>query len=308
MKDLFRRGPKRFTPAERDSGQRIPDNMWVKCPSCGDLTYVKQLQDNLRVCKCGHHMRLSAREWLSLLDQGTFIEEDAGLAPQDPLEFVSAKDNYAQKLRETQEQTGLYDALIAGSGAIDGRRLQITVSEFDFIGGSMGSVFGEKLARAAERAADQGVPLLTITATGGARQHEGALSLMQMAKANMALTRLAAAGQPHIALLVDPCYAGVLASYASVADVIIAEPGARIGFAGRRVIEQTIRQKLPPNFQTAEFLLDHGMIDMVTQRTELRATLIKLLGLYDREPAPVSPDIAVHSNGAAAGAGLATLR
>jgi acetyl-CoA carboxylase carboxyl transferase subunit beta len=286
MKDLFRRGPKRFTAATRENGQHIPDNMWVKCPACGDLTYVKQLQDNLRVCKCGHHMRLSAREWLDLLDPGSFVEEDAGLAPDDPLEFVSAKDNYAQKLRESQELTGLYDALIAGAGMIDGRPLQVTVSEFDFIGGSMGSVFGEKLARAAERAAAQRVPLLTITATGGARQHEGVLSLMQMAKANMALTRLAQAGQPHIALLVDPCYAGVLASYASVADVIIAEPGARIGFAGRRVIEQTIRQKLPPNFQTAEFLLEHGMVDMVVARGELRATVGRLLNLYSATPGP----------------------
>jgi acetyl-CoA carboxylase carboxyl transferase subunit beta len=281
MKDLFRRGPKRFTPAARENGQHIPDNMWVKCPACGDLTYVKQLQDNLKVCKCGHHMRLSAREWLGLLDPSSFTEDDARLAPEDPLEFVSAKDNYAQKVKESQEQTGLYDALLAGRGTLGGRPVQVTVSEFEFIGGSMGSVFGEKLARAAERATDHRLPLLTITATGGARQHEGALSLMQMAKVNMALTRLAAAGLPHIALLVDPCYAGVLASYASVADVIIAEPGARIGFAGRRVIEQTIRQKLPPNFQTAEFLLEHGMIDMVMPRSELRATIGKLLGLYD---------------------------
>jgi acetyl-CoA carboxylase carboxyl transferase subunit beta len=296
MKDLFRRGPRRFTPAARENGQHIPDNMWVKCPACGDLTYVKQLQDNLKVCKCGHHMRLSAREWLGLLDVGSFTEDDARLAPEDPLEFVSAKDNYAQKVRESQEQTGLYDALLAGRGTLGGRPVQVTVSEFDFIGGSMGSVFGEKLARAAERAAEHRLPLLTITATGGARQHEGALSLMQMAKVNMALTRLAAAGQPHIALLVDPCYAGVLASYASVADVIIAEPGARIGFAGRRVIEQTIRQKLPPNFQTAEFLLEHGMIDMIVPRSELRMTIGKLLGLYDRatdSAVPLYDDVAI---------------
>ncbi|HWQ11301.1 MAG TPA: acetyl-CoA carboxylase, carboxyltransferase subunit beta [Roseiflexaceae bacterium] len=290
MKDLFRRGPKRFTPAARNNGQHIPDNMWVKCPSCGDLTYVKQLSDNLKVCKCGYHMRLGAREWLGLLDAGSFVEEDGGLAPLDPLEFVSTKDNYAQKLRESQEQTGLYDALVTGRGAIGGQPLQIAVSEFDFIGGSMGSVFGEKLARAAERAAERGVPLLTITATGGARQHEGVFSLMQMAKVNVALTRLADARQPHIALLVDPCYAGVLASYASVADVIIAEPGARVGFAGRRVIEQTIRQKLPPNFQTAEFLLEHGLVDMVVPRAELRATIGKLLRLYDR-----APESAVHA-------------
>jgi acetyl-CoA carboxylase carboxyl transferase subunit beta len=254
--------------------------MWVKCSSCGELIYVKQLNDNLKVCKCGYHMRLTAREWLGLLDSDSFEEWDADLAPCDPLDFVSTKDIYTQKLQENQERTGLNDALISGQGTIEGRPLQVAVSEFGFIGGSMGSVYGERLARAAERAADQMVPLLTITATGGARQHEGVLSLMQMAKTNMALTRLAAVGQPHIALLVDPCYAGVMASYASVADIIIAEPGARIGFAGQRVIEQTIRQKLPPHFQTAEFMLEHGMIDLVVPRAELRLTLARLLRLY----------------------------
>jgi acetyl-CoA carboxylase carboxyl transferase subunit beta len=280
MKEWFRRQPKHFTPAPRENGQQIPDNMWVKCSSCGELNYVKQLNDNLKVCKCSYHMRLTAREWLSVLDADSFVEEDAELAPCDPLEFVSTKDIYAQKLRENQERTGLNDALISGCGTIDGRPLQLAVSEFGFIGGSMGSVYGERLARGAERAAERGTPLFTITATGGARQHEGVLSLMQMAKTNMALTRLAAAGQVHIALLVDPCYAGVMASYASVADIIIAEPGARIGFAGQRVIEQTIRQKLPPHFQTAEFMLEHGMIDMVVQRSDLRMTLARLLRLY----------------------------
>ncbi len=280
MKELFRRTPKPFTPGSRHNGQSIPDNMWAKCPACGELTYVKQLNDNLKVCKCGHHMRLQAREWLGLLDEGSFVEEDVALAPSDPLHFVSAKDNYAQKIGENQERTGLNDALVSGHGAIESLALQVAVSEFGFIGGSMGSVYGEKLARAVEQAARRGVPLLTITATGGARQHEGVLSLMQMAKVNMALTRLAAAGQPHIALLVDPCYAGVMASYASVADIIIAEPGARVGFAGQRVIEQTIRQKLPANFQTAEFMLEHGMIDMVIARRELRPTLARLLRLY----------------------------
>jgi acetyl-CoA carboxylase carboxyl transferase subunit beta len=287
MKELFRRTPKHFTPGVRSNGQQIPDNMWVKCTACGELTYVKQLNDNLKVCKCGHHMRLLARDWVGLLDEESFQEADTCLAPSDPLGFVSAKDNYAQKIVEYQERTGLNDALVTGSGSIDGRTLQIAVSEFSFIGGSMGSVYGEKLARAVERAALRGTPLLTITATGGARQHEGVLSLMQMAKVNIALTRLAAVGMPHIALLVDPCYAGVMASYASVADVIIAEPGARVGFAGQRVIEQTIRQKLPPNFQTAEFMLEHGMIDMVVPRGELRATLARLLKLY-ATPTPIA--------------------
>jgi acetyl-CoA carboxylase carboxyl transferase subunit beta len=284
MKEFFRRTPKHFTPGARTEGQQIPDNMWVKCPSCGELTYVKQLNDNLKVCKCGYHMRLFAREWLGLLDADSFEEHDTTLAPTDPLIFVSAKDNYAQKVIENQERTGLNDALVTGRGAIDGNPLQIAVSEFGFIGGSMGSVYGEKLARAVEQATRHAIPLMTITATGGARQHEGVLSLMQMAKVNIALTRLAAAGLPHIALLVDPCYAGVMASYASVADVIIAEPGARVGFAGQRVIEQTIRQKLPLNFQTAEFMLEHGMIDMVVARSELRATVARLLRLYAATP------------------------
>lgn len=280
MKEFFRRTPKHFTPAKRNNNQQIPDNMWVKCAACGELIYVKQLNDNLKVCKCGHHMRLTAHEWLGLLDEGSFVEQDADLAPCDPLGFVSPRHNYAERVAEKQKQTGLYDAIISGHGTIEDHPLEIGVTEFEFVGGSMGSVYGEKLARAAERAADNGTPLLTINATGGARQEEGVLALMQMAKINMALTRLAAAGQPHISVLVDPCYGGVLASYVSVADIIIAEPGARIGFAGRRVIEQTIRQKLPPHFQTAEFMLEHGMIDMIVSRSELRATLARLLRLY----------------------------
>ncbi|MDW8212948.1 MAG: acetyl-CoA carboxylase, carboxyltransferase subunit beta [Roseiflexaceae bacterium] len=279
MKDLFRRAPKRFTAA-RIENQPIPDNMWVKCPSCGDLIYTRQFSDNLKVCKCGYHMRLAAREWLGLLDDGSFIEFDAALAPVDALGFVSPRHVYEQKLSESQEQTGLNDALITGSGAIDSMPLCLAITEFEFIGGSMGGAFGERLARIIERAANARVPLVTINASGGARQEEGTLALLQMAKVNVALTRLAAAGQPHIAVLVDPCYGGVLASYASVADIIIAEPGARIGFAGRRVIEQTVRQKLPAHFQTAEFLLSHGMIDMVTPRSELRNVLATLLRLY----------------------------
>lgn len=293
MKEFFRRTPKHFTPANKDSGQQVPDKMWVKCDACGELIYVKQLNDNLKVCKCGHHMRMTAREWLGLLDEDSFVEEDADLAPCDPLGFVSPRYSYADRLAEKQQQTGMRDAVLSGRGQIEGHALQIAITEFEFIGGSMGSVYGEKIVRAAERAAAHGMPLLTINATGGARQEEGVLALMQMAKINMALTRLADAGQPHISLLIDPCYGGVLASYVSVADVIIAEPGARIGFAGRRVIEQTIRQKLPPHFQTAEFMLEHGMVDMIVPRAELRASLARLLRLYGagaRRSSPVSGD------------------
>jgi acetyl-CoA carboxylase carboxyl transferase subunit beta len=290
MKEFFRRTPKYFTPGERDNGQQIPDNMWVKCPSCGELTYTKQLHDNLKVCKCGYHMRLAAREWAGLLDVGSFIEQDADLASCDPLGFVSPKDNYAQKLNESQQRTGLNDVIVSGFGAIEGLPLQVSICEFNFIGGSMGSVFGEKVSRAAERAVHHAMPLLTINTSGGARMHEGVIALMQMAKVSVALTRLAAAGQPHISLMVDPCYGGVVASYASVADIIIAEPGANIGFAGRRVIEQTIRQKLPATFQTAEFLLEHGMIDMVVPRSDLRMTLARLLRLYSASWRDAAPD------------------
>ena len=284
MKDLFRRTKKSFTPAQRDGDSQIPDNLWAKCPSCRELIYQKQLIDNLKVCpKCSHHMRLSAREWLSVLDADSFTEHDAGLAPADPLHFVSPKETYVDKLQETQTRTGQLDAVISGLGSLQGQAVSVAVCDFGFMGGSMGSVYGEKMARAAERAADLGLPLLTINCSGGARMQEGVISLMQMAKISMALTRLSSVRLPHLSLLVDPCYGGVMASYASVADVIIAEQGANIGFAGKRVIEQTLRQKLPPDFQTAEFMLAHGMVDVVAPRGELRPTLARLLRLYCAE-------------------------
>ena len=231
--------------------------------------------------KCGHHARMNAREWLAtLLDEGSQVEHDAELQSVDVLGFVSPKDNYEAKLATMIERTGSNDVIVSVSGAIEGLPLEVAVCNFEFMGGSMGSVFGEKVTRATERAAERGVPLLTINASGGARMHEGIFSLMQMAKISLALTRLAHVRQPHISLLVDPCYGGVSASYASVADIILAEPGAHIGFAGPRVIEQTIRQKPPPDFQTAEFLLKHGMIDAVVPRGEMRATLERLLRMY----------------------------
>ncbi len=284
MKEFFRRNTKSFSATPREGESQIPDNLWVKCSSCRELIYQKQLTDNLKVCpKCGYHMRLSGREWLGLLDSGSFEEQDSDLWPSDPLGFVSPKENYAEKLRDKQESTGQADAVISGTGLIEGHPLVLAVCDFNFMGGSMGSVYGEKMARAAERAAEQGLPLLTINSSGGARMHEGAISLMQMAKTSMALTRLAAVQQPHIALLVDPCFGGVLASYPSVADIIIAEPGANIGFAGSRVINQTIGGKMPSKHQTAEFMLEHGMIDMITPRGELRQVLARLLTLYGHE-------------------------
>ncbi len=190
------------------------------------------------------------------------------------------KSSYADKLRELQAKTGSPDAVISGFATLDGHDLVVAVCNFEFMGGSMGSVYGEKMARSAERAVAHAVPLLTINCSGGARMQEGVVALMQMAKISIALTRLAAVRQPHISLMVDPCYGGVTASYASVADVIVAEEGANIGFAGKRVIEQTIRQKLPPDFQTAEFMLEHGMVDAVAPRNELRQILSKLVRLH----------------------------
>jgi acetyl-CoA carboxylase carboxyl transferase subunit beta len=282
VKEFFRRTRKSFSSTQSLDTAQIPDDLWVKCPNCSELVYKKELNDNLKVCpKCGHHMRLSAREWLGLLDVGSFTEMDAHLLPTDPLGFVSSDDSYAEKLHKAQQRTGMPDAVIAGNGKVEARSLIVAVCDFNFMGASMGSVYGEKMARAAERAAERKLPLLTINCSGGARQQEGVIALMQMAKVTMALTKLAEVGQPHIAVLVDPCYGGVTASYPSVADIIIAEPGASIGFSGRRVIEQIIRQKLPGGFQTAEFMLEHGMIDMVVSRSDLRAQLAKLLRLYN---------------------------
>ena len=281
MKEFFRRTQRGFTEGRR-AEQSIPDDLWQRCNGCGELLIAKQFADNLQVCpRCGHHERLGAADWIAfLVDDGSWQEHDADLAPTDPLGFVSPKDNYAKKLQGLHEATKMLDAAVAGQGTLDGYPLQLCVSEFVFMSGSMGSVVGEKIARAAERAAEQAMPLLTINTGGGARMHEGMVSLMQMAKVSFALDRLAEQGQPHISLLLDNCYGGQTASYATAADIILAEPRAHIGFAGPRVIAQTIRQKLPAEFQTAELLLEHGMIDMVVPRGELRSNLERILSLY----------------------------
>ncbi|KAB8142634.1 acetyl-CoA carboxylase carboxyl transferase subunit beta [Chloroflexia bacterium SDU3-3] len=288
MKEFFRRNKKSFAPSQREDEPQIPENLWVKCPSCRELIYQKQLLDNLKVCpKCSHHMRLVPAEWLGLLDADSFVEYDADLWPADPLGFVSPKETYADKLQTVQARLGQADAVVSGVGTIDGLQLAIAICDFSFIGASMGSVYGEKMTRAAERAAELGIPLLTINSSGGARMQEGVISLMQMAKISMALTRLHAVRQPHISLLVDPCFGGVLASYPSVADVIIAEPGANIGFAGSRVVSQTIGGKMPAKHQTAEYMYEHGMVDMVTPRGELRPVLSRLLLLYSQKETAV---------------------
>jgi acetyl-CoA carboxylase carboxyl transferase subunit beta len=305
MRGFFHRGDK-FQPLTVD--EERPDlrdfgELWAKCPKCNELIYSKELQHNQRVCpKCGYHFRLRARERIAMLiDEGSFAEWDAGIQPEDPLDFADGGGPYPAKLQSTQEKSGEPEALVSGRAMIDGRPIALTVTDFDFLGASMGSVFGEKLARAAERCAELGIPLLTINSSGGARMHEGIFSLMQMAKTIAALSRLGEARVPHFALLTDPCYGGVTASFATVADVIMAEPGAHVGFAGPRVIEQITKQKLPEGFQTAEFLLEHGMIDLIVERPVLHSTLVTLLDHYARLRAPqgaaTAAATAVPSNG-----------
>ena len=299
MRSFFHRGDK-FRPVtageERpDRGQQIPDDLWVKCPNCGELIYSKELRQNARVCpKCAYHFRLRARERIFLLaDDGTFRERDAHVLPEDPLGFVDGNGPYDQKLAQTQAKSGECEALVTGRATIGGYPVRLAVCDFDFLGASMGSVFGERFARTAERCLETGTPLLTVSASGGARMHEGILSLMQMAKTVAALERLGRAGIPHLALLTDPCYGGVTASFATVADVVMAEPGALIGFAGPRVIEQITKQKLPTGFQTAEFLLEHGMLDLIVPRAELRTTLCSLLAHYARARDQAAADVPV---------------
>lgn len=305
MRGFFHRGDK-FRPVAPDderADQQIPDDLWVKCSRCGELIYSKELRQNARVCpKCGFHFRLRARERIFLLaDDGSFHERDGAIAPQDPLRFVDGSGPYDQKLASTQRKTGETEALITGRATVGGYPVVLAVCDFDFLGASMGSVYGEKLVRAIERSLQSNTPLLTISASGGARMHEAPFSLMQMAKTVAALARLGRAGIPHISLLTDPCYGGVTASYATVADVILAEPGAMIGFAGPRVIEQITKQKLPEGFQTSEFLLEHGMIDQIVIRSELRGVVTTLLGHYARAGAgrqALSPAAQIGNNGA----------
>lgn len=300
MRNFFQRQGK-FRPrsSEDDRGdQMIPEDLWVKCPKCGELIYSKELDRTARVCpKCEHHFRLRARQRIRLLvDPGSFDEWDTGLRPEDPLEFVDGQGAYPDKIERTQTKTGEVEALITGFSRIGGRPLVVIVADFDFLGASMGSVWGEKLVRAVERARDNGWPVLTINASGGARMHEGLLSLMQMAKTVSAFHRLGEVRLPHFSLLVDPCYGGVTASYATVADVVMAEPGALIGFAGQRVIEQITKQKLPEGFQTAEFLLEHGMIDFIVERGQLREQVGTLIDLYLRAAGESSTDTTMVAN------------
>jgi acetyl-CoA carboxylase carboxyl transferase subunit beta len=273
---------------EPDGSERTvrTEGLWLKCDGCREIIWKKDLEQSLRVCtKCGYHFRLDARGRLALLfDNGMYVERDAKLTSSDPLQFVDQKA-YKDRLKATQDATSLSDAIIAADGTLAGRRVHICAMEPKFIGGSMGAVVGEKITRSVERAMETSSPLIVISASGGARMQEGAVSLMQMAKISAALMRLDEARIPYISVLTDPTTGGVTASFAMLGDFNISEPGALIGFAGPRVIEQTIRQKLPEGFQRAEFLVKHGMLDAVVPRSAMKAwiatALDLLVGAYD---------------------------
>jgi acetyl-CoA carboxylase carboxyl transferase subunit beta len=257
------------------------EGMWTKCSACRAIIWKKDLEANWEVCpKCEHHFRLGARRRLELLlDDEQYIEHDAELASSDPLKFSDTKP-YAQRLKDAQHKLGMKDAILTAEGRLNGRPVICCSMEFGFIGGSMGAVVGEKVARAIERSLAQKVPLIIVSCSGGARMMEGVVSLMQLAKVSAALGRLDEARVPFISLLTDPTTGGVTASFAMLGDLNIAEPGALIGFAGPRVIEQTIRQKLPEGFQTAEFLLEHGFLDAVVPRKELKPYIGQALDFF----------------------------
>jgi acetyl-CoA carboxylase carboxyl transferase subunit beta len=273
----FKKARKPIAPTKEKSS-RVPEGLWVKCPDCSQIIYNKDLATNLNVCpKCAHHFRISAVERLRMLFDGeTWVEHDPGLVSKDPLEFTDTKP-YKARLKASIAATGGKDAVIVGSGTIDGLDAIVAAMEYAFIGGSMGVVVGEKIARGIERAIEARCPMVIVCCSGGARMMEGALSLMQMAKICGALARLDRARLPYIAVLTDPTTGGVTASFAMLGDLNIAEPKALIGFAGPRVIEQTIRQKLPDGFQRSEFLLEKGMIDRVVDRREMKATIANAL-------------------------------
>ncbi len=260
-----------------DKKGKIPEGLWVKCDGCKEIVYKKEIDRNLKVCpKCNYHFRISARERLKLLiDDGSFVEIDETLVSVDPLKFKD-KITYKDRLIEKQKATGLKEAVISGDALIKGHPVSLVIMDFSFMGGSMGSVVGEKVSRAAERAFEKKQPLIIVSSSGGARMQEGIFSLMQMAKVSAAIGRLKDNGILYISILCDPTFGGVTASFASIGDIIIAEPKSLIGFAGARVIEQTIKQPLPEDFQRADFLLEHGLIDIVVERQHLREKLAKL--------------------------------
>ncbi len=258
-----------------------PD-LWTKCVHCNAQLLKKDIEDNQMVCPvCDYHFRINARKRIKLLfDEGSFEEMFTNIKPTDPLEFVDT-ESYKDRVSAAQKKTGLDDAVITGVGSIDGHKVATAVMGFDFMGGSMGSVVGEKVTRIMEKAIELKLPVLVVTSSGGARMQESALSLMQMAKTSCACARLDEAGLLYMNLITDPTFGGVTASFGTLGDIIIAEQGARVGFAGRRVIEQTIRQKLPADFQTAEYLMKYGQVDVVSSRKDLKATIANILAMHE---------------------------
>jgi acetyl-CoA carboxylase carboxyl transferase subunit beta len=278
----------RVLPKIRALGRKkdVPDNLWRKCPACGQMIFHRELEAAQFVCKhCGHHMRISPRErFAALFDNGDYTCIELPAVPPDPLKFRDSK-RYGDRLKEARAKAGDNDAMQVAHGTMGGNNVVVAVQNFDFMGGSMGLAVGEAVIAAATLAVVQDAPLIAFAASGGARMQEGILSLMQMPRTTVAVQRLREAGLPYIVVLTDPTTGGVTASYAMLGDIQIAEPGALIGFAGQRVIEQTIREKLPEGFQRAEYLLEHGMLDIVVHRHELRATLVRLVDLL-RNRAP----------------------
>lgn len=280
---------KEKTPLPPAKQSRMPEGLWTKCRECAEILYTKEIVRNLSVCpKCNYHMGLSSVERAkALLDDGRFEEIETGLRSNDPLQFSDTK-KYRERLVRSRETTGLEDAVLIATGRILGVPVVLAAMEYGFIGGSMGVVVGEKITRAAERALARKMPLLIVSRSGGARMQEGAISLMQMAKISAALARLDDAKVPYISILTDPTTGGVTASFAMLGDINLAEPKALIGFAGPRVIEQTIREPLPSGFQRSEYLEQHGMLDMIVERSEMRETLGKLLRFFTQEVTPPS--------------------
>jgi acetyl-CoA carboxylase carboxyl transferase subunit beta len=279
-------------PSFFSGGRReFPEGLWIKCESCGELVHKLELQQNFRICPhCDHHFTQGAQERIDmLLDSNSFTEHDAGMTSVDSLKFTG-QASYSERLKRYQEKTKMKDAVITGLGALDGKRTAIAALDFNFIAASMGSVVGEKLTRIVERGTQDRIPVIIVSASGGARMYEGMLSLMQMAKTCGALALHAQARLPYISILTNPTFGGVSASFATIGDIILAEPKAMVGFAGPRVIKETTHQSLPPGFQTAEFLQDHGLVDMIVHRKKMRQVLIDLLAcLYPRESTTCPP-------------------
>ena len=272
--------------AHRPQDVNVDDSiglLWTKCVCCSEQLLKKDLIANNYVCpKCDYHFRLSAKDRIAtLLDEGTFVELNKNIKTTNPLKF-SDTETYESRIEKAVEQTGLDEAVITGTGKINGIDICIGIMDFDFMGGSMGSVVGEKIARLFEYAVEQKTPVIAVTASGGARMQEGILSLMQMAKTSCAVSKLNEAGILYISVLTEPTFGGVTASFATIGDIVIAEQGARIGFAGRRVIEQTIHQKLPADFQTAEYLMKYGQIDIISSRADLKSTISRLIKLHKK--------------------------